>query len=166
MKAWTSSMACLSVAGALVAGCAQDGSMNMGGMDKTTSGALMGAGAGALVGGVAGKGSAGAIVVGGLAGALLGGIIGKVMDDRDRAAREAALKQALQTSENNKPHTWHNAKTGNSGSIKPLSGYSKSPSAKTCRDFTETYVKEGKSYEQTSRACRNANGEWELASQK
>jgi len=161
MDKWTSSVACAAVAGALIAGCADDGST---GMNKTSSGALIGAGAGALIGGVASHGSAGGIIAGGLAGALLGGVIGKVMDDRDRAARQAALTQALQTSQDNHPKTWHNAGTGNSGTIKPLNGYSKSPTAKTCRNFTETYVKDGKSYEQNSRACRNANGEWELAS--
>jgi len=150
------------MASAMITGCAQDTT----GMNKTTTGALIGAGTGAAIGGIASHGNAGAIIVGGMAGALLGGVIGHVMDERDREAHEAALKQALQTSENNHPKTWHNAKTGNSGTIKPLSGYTKSPTAKTCRNFTETYVKEGKTYEQNSRACRNANGEWELANQQ
>lgn len=156
------SMACGAMAAALIAGCADNGTG--GGMNKTTTGALIGAGAGAAVGGLAGHGSAGAIVAGGLAGALLGGIIGQVMDQRDREARQAALQQALQTSPNNQPKAWRNAKTGNSGTIKPLNGYAKSPTAQTCRNFTETYVKDGKPYEQNAKACRNANGEWELAS--
>ncbi|MGO4328741.1 RT0821/Lpp0805 family surface protein [Cupriavidus sp. 2TAF22] len=150
---------CAAVASA-IAGCATGDSS---GMNKTTSGALIGAGTGAALGGLFSHGNAGAIVAGGMAGALLGGIIGREMDERDREARQAALKQALQTSENNQPKTWRNAKTGNSGTIKPLSGYTKSPTAQTCRKFNETYVKEGKTYEQSSRACRNANGEWELA---
>ncbi|RDK11214.1 RT0821/Lpp0805 family surface protein [Cupriavidus lacunae] len=162
MNNWTIAVGCAAAASAILVGCAEGQST---GMNKTTSGALIGAGTGAALGGILSHGNAGAIVAGGLAGALLGGIIGKEMDERDREAREAALRHALQTTPNNQPKTWHNAKTGNSGTIKPLSGYSKSPNAQTCRKFSETYVKEGKTYEQTSQACRNANGEWVLASQ-
>jgi surface antigen len=144
----------------LIIGCAQDGS---GGMNKTTSGALIGAGTGAAVGGLLGHGSAGAIVAGGLAGGLLGGVIGHELDERDKQAREQALQTALQSSKNNQTKHWHNAKTGNSGTIKPLNGYTTSAKAQTCRQFTETYEKEGKTYEQNARACRNANGEWQLA---
>ncbi|MFJ1256237.1 RT0821/Lpp0805 family surface protein [Cupriavidus sp. CuC1] len=161
MNKWTIAIGCAAATSAILVGCAQGDST---GMNKTTSGALIGAGAGAALGGLFSHGNAGAIVAGGMAGALLGGIIGREMDERDREARQAALRHALQTAENNQPRTWHNAKTGNSGTIKPLSGYTKSPTAQTCRKFTETYVKEGKTYEQTSRACRNASGEWELAS--
>ncbi len=162
MNNWTMAIGCAAATGVILVGCAGDQST---GMSKTTSGALIGGGTGAVLGGLVSHGNAGAIVAGGLAGALLGGLIGKEMDARDREAREAALRNALQSSPNNQPKTWHNAKTGNSGSIKPLSGYTKSPSAQTCRKFTETYVKEGKTYEQTSQACRNANGEWALVNQ-
>ncbi|WP_052409356.1 RT0821/Lpp0805 family surface protein [Paraburkholderia oxyphila] len=134
-------------------------------MNKATAGSLIGAGTGATLGGLFSHGSAGGIVAGGLIGGLLGGVIGHEMDERDREAREQALQQALQTSKNNQTRHWHNAKTGNSGSIKPLNGYSASASAQTCRQFTETYVKEGKTYEQNARACRNSNGEWQLAEQ-
>lgn len=159
-KKWLSIVACGAVA-ATLAGCAQDGSNNL---SKTSQGALIGGAGGGLLGGLIGH-SGTSVVVGGLAGALLGGIIGKEMDDRDREARQLALQQALQTSQNNQQRQWHNTKTGNSGSIKPLSGYTKSANAQTCRDFTETYTRDGKQYEQTSRACRNAKGEWALASQ-
>jgi surface antigen len=154
---WTA-WACATAAG-LVIGCADDGS---GGMNKTTSGALIGAGAGATLGGLLGH-SAGAAVVGGLAGGLLGGVIGHQLDERDKLAREQALQAALQSSKNNQTQHWHNTTTGNSGSIKPLNGYTTSAKAQTCRQFTETYEKEGKTYEQNARACRNANGEWQLA---
>jgi surface antigen len=134
-----------------------------GGTNKTTSGALKGTGAGATLGGLFGHGSAGAIVASGLAGELLGGVIGHELDERDRQAREQALQAALQSSKNNQKQNWNNANTGNSGTIKPLNGYVSSPNAQTCRQFTETYEKEGKTYEQNARACRNANGEWKLA---
>lgn len=161
MNKWLSVAACGILIGTVLAGCAQDGS---GGMSKTSQGALIGGASGGLLGGLIGHSGTSA-VIGGLAGALLGGIIGKEMDDRDREARQAALQQALQTSQNNQPRHWHNTKTGNSGTIKPLSGYAKSPSAPTCRDFSETYERDGKQYEQTSKACRNAKGEWQLANQ-
>jgi surface antigen len=161
MKKWLSIAARGTLIGAALAGCAQDGS---GGMSKTSQGALIGGASGGLLGGLIGH-SGTSVVIGGLAGALLGGIIGKEMDDRDREARQVALQQALQNTQNNQQRQWHNTKTGHSGTIKPLNGYSKSPSAQTCRDFTETYQRDGKQYEQTSKACRNANGEWQLAGQ-
>ncbi|MGU7776345.1 RT0821/Lpp0805 family surface protein [Burkholderia sp. MR1-5-21] len=155
-----SALVCASVASVITTGCAQDGSSSM---NKTTSGTLLGAGTGAALGGLFSHGSAGAIVAGGLIGGLLGGVIGHQMDVRDREARDRAVQEALQNSKNSQTRHWHNAKTGNSGSIKLLNGYTASPSAQTCREFTETYVKEGKTYEQTAHACRNANGEWKLA---
>ncbi|WP_162600636.1 RT0821/Lpp0805 family surface protein [Paraburkholderia sp. C35] len=161
MKTWILLAASSMLLGSVLAGCAQDGS---GGMSKTSQGALIGGASGGLLGGIFGHNGTSA-VIGAAAGALLGGIIGKEMDDRDREARQAALQQALQTSQNNQPRQWKNTKTGHSGTIKPLNGYAKSPSAQTCRDFTETYQRDGKQYEQTSKACRNANGEWQLASQ-
>lgn len=162
MNRYLSAVICTTVASLIVSGCAQDGSN---GMNKTTSGALLGAGAGATLGGLFGHGKASAIVVGGLAGGLLGGVIGHEMDERDREARDRALQEALQNSKNSQPRHWQNAKTGNSGTIKPLNGYTKSASTQTCRDFTESYVKEGKNYEQTEHACRNSKGEWQLADQ-
>lgn len=133
------------------------------GLNKTTSGALIGAGSGAMLGGLIGHGSAGAIVAGAFAGGLLGGVIGRELDDRDRQAREQALQVALQSNKNSQIQHWTNAKTGNSGSIKPLNGYTASAKAQTCRDFVETYEKGGTTYLQSARACRNANGEWQLA---
>jgi surface antigen len=163
MNNWLLAIACTVVSSVVLTGCAD--SSGSGGLDNTTGGALIGAGAGATLGGLFSHGNAGAIVAGGLAGGLLGGVIGHELDERDREARAAALQQALQTSQDNRPRQWHNPKTGNSGAIKPLNGYTKSASAQTCREFTETYTKEGKTYEQTSRACRDANGEWKLAKQ-
>ncbi|HTR10549.1 MAG TPA: RT0821/Lpp0805 family surface protein [Paraburkholderia sp.] len=160
MNNWLWTLASISLAGAVVAGCAQNGSS---GMNNTTSGALVGGGVGAALGGIFGHGNAGAIVAGGLVGGLLGGVIGHEMDERDREARERAVQAALQSSKNDQAKTWHNSKTGNSGTIKPLSGYTSSPSAQTCRDFQETYVKAGQTYQQTARACRNSKGEWQLA---
>jgi surface antigen len=157
MSKWPLALAC---AGAFVVGCAQNGS---GGMNNTTSGTLIGGGVGAALGGIFGHGSAGAIVAGGLVGGLLGGVVGHEMDERDREARARAVQAALQTSRNDQPKTWHNSKTGNSGTIKPLSGYTSSPNTQTCRDFQETYVKQGQTYEQTARACRDSKGEWQLA---
>jgi surface antigen len=163
MNNWLLGIACTVVFSAVSTGCAD--SSGSGGIDKTTGGALIGAGAGATLGGLFGHGNAGAIVAGGLAGGLLGGVIGHELDERDKQARAAALQEALQTSQNNHTRQWHNPKTGNSGTIKPVSGYTKSASAQTCRQFNETYTKDGKPYEQTSRACRDANGEWKLADQ-
>lgn len=157
---WLASSAvigCLTVVGCTVTG-PSSGNQNM----------IGGASIGALLGGVAGAsashGNAGATIAGALAGGLVGGLIGQKMDERDREERNAALLQTLQTSTNDHPRHWKNPKTGNSGTIKPLSGYTKAANAQTCRDYTETYVRDGKTYTDTARACRDANGQWKSAS--
>src|ERR1700712_5199491 len=73
MKKLPSMLICSALTTAMLAGCADNGTG--GGMNKTTSGALIGAGTGAALGGIFGHGSAGAIAAGGLVGGLLGGVI-------------------------------------------------------------------------------------------
>ena len=146
---------CLTVTACTVTGPPSDNK-------NTVGGAAIGAVVGGVIGASASHGNAGATVAGALAGGLLGGLIGQHMDERDREERNAAMLQTLQTSANNQRRHWKNPKTGNSGSITPLSGYTKAANSQTCRDFEETYTREGQTYNQTSRACRDANGHWKL----
>jgi surface antigen len=78
--------------------------------------------------------------------------------------RNAALVRSLQTAKTNQTLTWTNPKTGNSGTIKPLSGYTKAANSQSCRDFGESYTRDGHTYTQQSRACRDPNGEWKVVS--
>lgn len=127
---------------------------------NTIGGASIGALLGGVTGAAASHGNAGATVAGVVAGGLIGGLIGQQLDQRDREQRDAALVQSLQTSANDHPQHWKNPQTGNSGTVKPLSGYSKSPTAQTCRDYQETYTRNGQTFTDTARACRDANGQW------
>lgn len=153
----TAVVGCVILMGCTVTGSSSDNKNMIGG-----------ASIGAILGGVAGAsashGNAGATVAGALAGGLIGGLIGQKMDERDREERNAALLQTLQTSANDHPRHWKNPKTGNSGTIKPVNGYTKVANAQTCRDYTETYTREGKTYTDNARACRDANGQWKPAS--
>jgi len=159
-QAW---IATIAVAACVIAmGCTATGSSSDN--KNTIGGASIGALLGGAIGASTSHGNAGATIAGALAGGLLGGLIGQKMDERDREERNAALLKTLQTSANEHPRHWKNPTTGNSGTIKPLSGYTKAANAETCRDFEESYTRDGKTYTQTSRACRDANGQWKSAS--
>lgn len=155
----SSTIATALCASALIAGCASDGTFGDNG--KTVGGATLGA----LLGGVAGAatthGNAGATIVGALAGGLIGGAIGAQLDERDRRMRDAALAASLE-SRRDVVREWRNPETGNSGVIKPLSGYTKTANAQVCRDFNESYTKDGTTRTEQSRACRDTDGKWKI----
>ncbi|QIB33721.1 hypothetical protein [Ancylobacter pratisalsi] len=91
---------------------------------QTTGGdhqnAAIGAGLGAAVGGLgcaALGGNTGACLAMAGAGAVIGGAIGARIDERDRARRDAALREASRSS---RTVSWSNPQTGNRGTITPL----------------------------------------------
>jgi surface antigen len=101
----------------------------------------VGAGIGAMVGGLgcaAIGGKVGTCLAIAGAGALIGGSIGAQIDARDRAYREAALRQARVQK---KRVSWRNPQTGNSGTITPLRGVIKNGSI--CQNISERYVRKG-----------------------
>ncbi len=155
----SSTIATALCASALIAGCASDGTFGDNG--KTVGGATLGA----LLGGVAGAatthGNAGATIVGALAGGLIGGAIGAQLDERDRRMRDAALAASLESRRMScaSGATRRPAIPALTG---PPSGYTKTANASACRDFNESYTKDGTTRTEQSRACRDTDGKWKV----
>jgi surface antigen len=81
------------------------------------------------------------------------------MDVRDKAKRDAALQESLRAATIEQV-AWVNPDTGNSGSIKPLNEVRLEGSGPLCRDFEESYTREGNTVTTKSRACVNKDGTW------
>ncbi|MCJ8141868.1 RT0821/Lpp0805 family surface protein [Ancylobacter sp. A5.8] len=114
---------------------------------KTAAGAGIGAAIGGL-GCAALGGNAGTCIAVAGVGALIGGSIGAQMDARDRAERDAALRQARASAQT--VH-WKNSQTGNSGTITPLRAVVED--GRTCQLVKETYVKEGQVVTEEHSVC-------------
>jgi surface antigen len=126
------------------------------------SGSAIGATLGAIIGAAVG-GKQGALIgagIGALAGAGVGGVIGNRLDARDRERREAVLQETLKTAPMNQSVPWVNPDTGNAGAIMAGSAYTSPTSQRQCREFEETYVRQGTTYAQKSRACLGPDGTW------
>jgi surface antigen len=134
---------------ALLSGCATDENGN------AIFGALAGAAGGAALCALSGANDTEcALLIAG--GAALGGAIGNEIDRRDRERREAALQAAL-LSEEPVAIEWTNPETSNSGDIESLSVYRDSQ-GNTCRDFEETYMREGRQINDTYTICTSPDG--------
>ncbi|KQT69850.1 MULTISPECIES: RT0821/Lpp0805 family surface protein [unclassified Aureimonas] len=142
---------------------------------------VVGAGAGALIGGVGcalagGNATQCALIT--AAGAVVGGTIGAQIDARDRERRQAALMEAIRDEEYQdqqaarssiggqnraapraapKQVAWNNPDTGNRGTITPLRGVVKN---KECKVMKETYFKDGEPISDETKLCRQADGSW------
>lgn len=61
--------------------------------------------------------------------------------------------------------SWHNPDTGNGGNIELLRSYdapasNNSQAKTTCRQFRETYYKQGEPITETTNVCKDAQGQW------
>lgn len=132
------------------------------GNNKTTGGALIGAGLGAFAGSKIGKGSGSvaAAVAGGLLGALVGGAVGSSLDKADIAYAEQTNQRALETAKINQAVSWRNPDTGNYGTITPVRTYQSGNSY--CREFQQTIVVGGQTENAYGTACRQPDGSWKI----
>jgi surface antigen len=133
-----------------------------------------GTGIGAVVGGALGNAIGGknkelATVIGVAAGAVVGNKIGQYLDEKDQKLASAAATKALDT---NKPQSWTNPETGNSGKIVVAKATNNKPqqanpqgtqaAPKTCKTITQTVtLKDGTTRNEDVTACKGANG-WEI----
>jgi surface antigen len=126
-----------------------------------TVGTLGGAAAGGLLGSQIGKGQGRllAAVAGTLAGGYLGNRLGAHFSAADRTQAATAERSAVTSGE---PTSWSNSDSGNSGRVTPSRSFT-DPSGRTCREFEHTVTVDGRPESGRGTACRNANGEWELA---
>ena len=127
---------------------------------------LIGAGGGAVLGGLLGSkigdgsGQLWATGAGVLVGALVGSQIGKSLDNADRSALGNATYQA-QNAPIGEPVSWSNPDSGNSGSVTATrDGYS--ASGKYCREFQQTVYIDGKEEVGYGTACKQDDGSWKI----
>jgi surface antigen len=133
------------------------------GVNKTTGGALVGAGVGGLIGSKFGHGSGkgAATVLGVLAGGLLGSQIGASLDRADQMALHATTVNALETVPAGQAMPWQNPNSGNYGSVVPQAVY-QAPDGQYCREFQQNIVVGGQQEQGFGRACRQPDGSWKV----
>jgi surface antigen len=127
---------------------------------------VVGAGTGAVLGGLAGSaigsgsGKHWAIGAGVLAGALLGSEVGKSLDKADMAYANQANHRAYNAPVG-ETITWNNPESGNHGSVTPVKdGYS--ASGKYCREYQQTIYVGGQEETAYGKACRQPDGSWKI----
>src|SRR5215471_6171286 len=129
---------------------------------KTTIGAAGGATVGGLIAAAASANPAAiaASVIGGL---LVGGLIGNLLDDRDKKLQSEAAAKALESAPTGQSVSWKNPDNGHSGTVTPTKT-TQDAKGTYCRDYKATVEIEGKQEQATGRACRQADGNWKVAS--
>ena len=130
---------------------------------KQTGGTLLGAGLGALIGSQigSGKGQMAAIAIGALAGGWAGSEVGKSLDRADRQYAERTAQDSLEYAQIGQAKAWRNPDSGNSGTFTPTRTY-RTADGQNCRDFETTIYVDGKKETGTGRACRRADGTWQI----
>ena len=149
-------------------GCAQQGQQGYAppgevGMNKTTGGALVGAGLGGLAGSQLGHGSGkiATTALGVVLGGLLGGSVGASLDRADQAAINQTTQQALETAPVNQAMPWRNPQSGNYGTVTPVQTYQEADGT-YCREYQQTVVVGGQSQQAYGTACRQPDGTWQI----
>ena len=93
-------------------------------------------------------------------GAFLGNEIGASMDKADILMAQNARNYALENNKTNSQAAWNNPDSGNSGVIYPTKTYSLGD--QPCREFTQEINIGGKIQTGYGKACRMADGSWQL----
>ena len=93
-------------------------------------------------------------------GAFLGNEIGASMDKTDILMAQNARSYALENNKVNSKASWKNPDSGNSGVIYPTKTYSLGD--QPCREFTQEINIGGKIQTGYGKACRMADGSWQL----
>ncbi len=129
---------------------------------------LVGTGAGALLGGLAGSqigsgsGRLWATGAGALVGALVGSDIGRSLDKADMNYAQQANYRA-QSAPIGQSIDWNNPQSGNYGSVTPVNdGYDNG--GRYCREFEQVIYVDGQQETGRGTACRMSDGKWEIIS--
>ena len=93
-------------------------------------------------------------------GAFLGNEIGASMDKTDILMAQNARSYALENNKVNSKAAWKNPDSGNSGVIYPTKTYNLGD--QPCREFTQEINIGGKIQTGYGKACRMADGSWQL----
>lgn len=127
---------------------------------KTQVAAAGGAAAGGLIAAAAGAGSAW-IATSLFLGALAGGAAGEFLNADDKARMAQSGYEALKSRAPDSQTAWRNPATGNSGATTIDEWYVNADGVE-CKRFTQTITADGKGYEVTGAACRQADGTWKV----
>ena len=127
-------------------------------------GAIIGGVIGGLLGNKVGRGKGRVIATatGAAVGALLGSRIGKKLDKVDRIYATKAQQTALETNPIGQSSSWSNPDSGNSGTVTPTKTVVTSKSDQPCREYQHTVTIGGKTEQAYGRACREADGSWQI----
>lgn len=129
---------------------------------------LIGAGTGAVVGGILGSkvgngsGQLWAAGVGTLLGALVGSEVGRSLDKADMVYAQKANTQA-HTAPLGQDISWNNPESGNSGVITPVRD-GNDTAGRYCREYNQTINVGGQKEQGYGIACRQPDGSWEIVS--
>jgi surface antigen len=124
---------------------------------NTVVGAGTGAVAGGLIGSLAtGAGSGWVIAAGVVVGALIGGLIGNSMDSSDCTQMNTAMDHNAM----NQPSNWQNHKSGAVYKVVPTSGFVSYRGNPYCRHYVAYGQYRGKTTETRGIACRMNDGMW------
>lgn len=129
---------------------------------KETTGTVIGAGTGAVLGSSLGRGDTRvmAVAVGTLLGALLGGEVGRTMDRADQAAAQQAYEKA-QTAPINRSIAWQNPDNGHKGTVTPIREGT-SQIGEYCREFQQSVTIGGRQENAYGVACQQPDGSWKI----
>ena len=133
---------------------------------KEKGGALIGAGAGALLGSRFGDGGGRVLAtgLGAMFGAFVGSEVGQSLDKADQTYARQTAHDSLENSPSGKQTVWSNPDTGNSGTITPVRTYQQDD-GDYCREFHQTVTIGGKEENAYGTACRQPDGSWKMTEQ-
>lgn len=136
------------------------------GVNKTTGGALVGAGLGGLAGSQIGHGSGklAATAIGVLLGGLAGGSVGSSLDRADLQYAQQTQQRAFEAVPSGQTVAWQNPDSGNAGTYTPRPAYQTS-TGQYCREFQQTITVGGQTQEGFGTACRQPDGSWKIVQQ-
>ena len=126
----------------------------------TQMGAAGGAAFGGIIAALAGANPAwiaASVIMGGVAGGALGNYLGK--EDAERHV--TTNLRALDNLGAGQAATWHDNKTGNSGSTKVKRVFTAS-SGQLCKDYAETVRTAQRTVTEEATACKQTDGTWKL----
>ncbi|MGN7614636.1 RT0821/Lpp0805 family surface protein, partial [Magnetococcales bacterium HHB-1] len=126
--------------------------------NKAQSGAGLGALTGALAGSLLGndKNKEQNALIGAAVGGLVGYLVGNEMDKMD----QAQLANTLENTPSQQTRAWTNPDTGNQFYVTP--GSAEMIDGKPCRTTRIEMISNERTREETKRACREADGEWQF----
>ncbi len=126
------------------------------GRDHTT-GSILGAVGGGVIGGTASHGNGLAILGGALLGGLAGNAISRDLDCNDRPYAARSYDDSFRGRVGER-HEWSNGP--NRGYVVTDREYRRR--GQLCRDFTQVVYRRGREIDRHGTACRSRNGEWQF----